>query len=48
MRNVAFTPIAFQEYNDWFETNEQLVSRIKTLIRDIDSDPLKALENLNH
>lgn len=21
MRNVAFTSIAFQEYNEWFETN---------------------------
>lgn len=44
MRNIAFTPIAFQEYNEWFETNEpQLVSRIKALIRDIDRDPFKGI-----
>ena len=43
MRNVAFTPIAFQEYNEWFETNDQLISRIKTLIRDIDRDPFKGI-----
>lgn len=43
MRNVAFSPIAFQEYNEWFETNNQMVSRIKTLIRDIDRDPFKGL-----
>ena len=39
MRNVAFTPIAFQEYNDWFDTNKHLVVRIKALIKDIDRDP---------
>ena len=43
MRNVAFTPIAFQEYNEWFETNAQLISRIKTLIHDIDRDPFKGI-----
>ena len=43
MRNVAFTPIAFQEYNEWFETNNQLVNRIKALIRDIDRDPFKGI-----
>jgi toxin YoeB len=43
MRNVAFTPIAFQEYNEWFETNDQLISRIKILIRDIDRDPFKGI-----
>ena len=43
MRNVAFTPIAFQEYNEWFETNDQLASRIRILIRDIDRDPFKGV-----
>lgn len=43
MRNVAFTPIAFEEYNDWFKTNEQLIIRIKILIRDIDRDPFRGL-----
>lgn len=43
MRNIAFTPIAFQEYNEWFETNDQLISRLKALIRDIDRDPFKGI-----
>lgn len=43
MRNVAFTPIAFQEYNDWFDTNEQQLIRIKALIRDIDRDPFRGI-----
>lgn len=43
MRNVAFTPIAFQEYNDWFDTNEQMVDRIRALIKDIARDPFKGI-----
>ncbi len=43
MRNVAFIPIAFQEFNDWFNSNEQLIIRIKALIRDIDRDPFKGI-----
>ena len=43
MRNVAFSPVAFQEYNEWFETNSTLFNRIKTLIRDIDRDPFKGI-----
>lgn len=43
MRNVAFTPIAFQEYNEWFEINDQIIKRIKILIRDIDRDPFKGI-----
>lgn len=43
MRNVAFSPIAFQEYNEWFEINIQLINRIKALIRDIDRDPFKGI-----
>ncbi len=43
MRNVAFTPIAFQEYNDWFDTNEQMVERIRAIIKDIDRDPFKGI-----
>ena len=43
MRNIAFTPIAFQEYNEWFENNEQLVIRIKALVKDIDRDPFKGI-----
>ncbi|HEY0245682.1 MAG TPA: Txe/YoeB family addiction module toxin [Mucilaginibacter sp.] len=43
MRNLSFTPIAFNEYNEWFENNMQIVQRIKTLIRDIDHDPFKGI-----
>lgn len=43
MRNVAFTPQAFTEYNAWFETNPQIISILKELIRDIDRDPFKGI-----
>lgn len=39
MRNVAFTKTAFEEYNEWFKINVQIIDRIKLLIRDIDRDP---------
>lgn len=35
MRNLSFTLTAFDEYNEWFEKNAQIVIRIKALIRDI-------------
>lgn len=43
MRNVAFTPDAFQEYNELFTINDQLANRVKILIRDIDRDPFKGI-----
>ncbi|HWR33997.1 MAG TPA: Txe/YoeB family addiction module toxin [Chitinophagaceae bacterium] len=43
MRNVAFTPVSFKEYNEWFETNRQMTDRIKTLIREIDREPFKGI-----
>jgi toxin YoeB len=43
LKNVSFTPIAFNEYNEWFDNNSQVIQRIKTLIRDIDRDPFKGL-----
>ena len=43
MRQVAFTPTAFKEYNDWFESNQKLIERIKILIREIDNDPFRGL-----
>lgn len=43
MRNLAFTPDAFNEYNEWFENNMQFVQRIKALIKDIDRDPFKGI-----
>jgi toxin YoeB len=43
MRNVAFTPVAFAEYNEWFEKDGQIIDRIKELIRDINRDPFKGI-----
>lgn len=43
MRNVAFSPVAFQEYNEWFDINIQVIGRIKGLIRDIQRDPFKGI-----
>jgi toxin YoeB len=43
VRNLAFTPDAFHEYNEWFENNTQIVQRIKALIREIDRDPFKGI-----
>lgn len=43
MRTISFTSSAFEEYNEWFETNMQVIDRIKTLIRDIDREPFKGI-----
>jgi len=43
MKNVAFTPVAFEEYNEWLNTRPEIIRRIKELIRDIDRDPFKGI-----
>ena len=43
MRNVAFTKVAFSEYNQWFISDIKMVERIRELIRDIDRDPFKGI-----
>jgi toxin YoeB len=43
MRNVTFTRKAFEEYNEWFDNNPQMVDRVKLLIREIDRDPFKGI-----
>jgi len=43
LKNLSFTPTAFNEYNEWFEADTQIVQRIKMLIRDIDRDPFKGI-----
>jgi toxin YoeB len=43
MKNVAFTRLAFEEYNEWFNSNPEIIKRIKELIRDIDRDPFKGI-----
>lgn len=42
-RTVAFTPVSFIEYNEWFDTDKQVVERIKLLVRKIDRDPFKGI-----
>ena len=41
MKHIAFTPEAFKEYNDWFDTDKQMIPRIKVLIREINIDAFK-------
>ncbi|MEX2233137.1 MAG: Txe/YoeB family addiction module toxin [Cyclobacteriaceae bacterium] len=43
MRTVAFTSLAFKEYNEWFELDKSVIDRIKILIREIDSHPFKGI-----
>jgi toxin YoeB len=43
MKNVAFTPIAFEEYNEWYISRPEFIKRIKELIRDIDRDAFKGI-----
>jgi toxin YoeB len=43
VRNLSFTPSAFNEYNEWFEINPQVIQGIKFLIRDIDNNPFKGI-----
>ena len=41
MRDIAFTPEAFKEYNDWFDTDKHMITQIKNLIREINNDAFK-------
>lgn len=43
MRIVAFTSLAFKEYNEWFELDKSIIDRIKILIREIDNYPFKGV-----
>ena len=43
MKHIAFTPEAFKEYNDWFDTDKYMITRIKNLIREIDNDASKGV-----
>ena len=43
MKDITFTNKAFDEYNEWFETNVQMIDRIKILIRDIGREPFRGL-----
>lgn len=43
MKNIAFTPLAFKEYTDWFEKDPSIAERIKLLIGEIDKDPFHGM-----
>lgn len=43
MRNIQFTPSAFQIYLEWRSENEDISKKINTLILDILREPFKGL-----
>ncbi|MFZ5970395.1 MAG: Txe/YoeB family addiction module toxin [Bacteroidota bacterium] len=43
MRQISFTPLSFKEFNDWFAEDDEMVEKIRLLIRDIDRDPFHGL-----
>ncbi len=42
MRNIAFTALAFNEYNDWLPQAD-IMKKIRALIRDVCNDPFKGI-----
>lgn len=48
MKNVAFTPVAFEEYNEWFNTSPEIIKRIKELFVILTGTLLKELVSLSH
>ncbi|MBE7175983.1 MAG: Txe/YoeB family addiction module toxin [Mucilaginibacter polytrichastri] len=51
MRNIAFHPKAFSEYQQWIQTDRKTALRIGDLIRDILRDPFNGIgkpEALKH
>ncbi len=43
MRNIQFTPSAFQIYLEWRSENDDIFEKINTLIKDILREPFKGL-----
>ena len=51
MKNLEFIPPAFQEYQEWIETDRRIALRIGDLIRDILRHPFEGIgkpEPLKH
>ncbi len=51
MKNLEFIPAAFQEYQEWIETDRRIALRIGDLIRDILRHPFEGIgkpEPLKH
>jgi toxin YoeB len=43
VKQVSFTPTAFDEYNEWIRNNPEIIPKILELIRDISRNPFKGL-----
>ena len=45
MRDLLFTPIAFEQYNDWQIENKQIFTKLKKLIKETAKSPFEEQEN---
>ncbi len=41
MRDLLFTPIAFEQYNDWQIENKQIFTKLKKLIKETAKSPFE-------
>jgi toxin YoeB len=41
MRKILFTPIAFEQYNDWQIENKQVFTKLKKLIKETAKTPFE-------
>lgn len=51
MRNIAFVPKAFENFNEWFSENKKIHAKIVELIKDIQRNPFSGIgkpEPLKH
>ena len=48
MRDYLFTPLAFEQYNDWQTDNKQVFVKLKKLIKETAKTLLRVLANPKH
>jgi toxin YoeB len=51
MRDFLFTPIAFEQYNDWQTENKQIYNKLRKLIKETAKNPYEGIgkpEALKH
>jgi toxin YoeB len=51
MRDFLFTPIAFEQYNEWQIENKQVFNKLKKIIKEVAKTPFEAIgkpEALKH
>ena len=41
MRKILFTPIAFEQYNDWQTENKQVFNKLKKIIKETAKTPFE-------